>query len=70
MDIRLLFARHLTILGSYMSGKASWHRVWEFVEAGSLQPVVDRTFPLSAAREALERMQRREQFGKLVLIPE
>ncbi len=70
LDIRLLFARHLTILGSYMSGKASWHRVWEFVAAGSLQPVVDRTFPLSAAREALERMQKREQFGKLVLIPE
>jgi NADPH:quinone reductase-like Zn-dependent oxidoreductase len=69
-DIRLLFARHLTLLGSYMSGKASWHRVWQFVETGRLRPVVDRTFPLADARAALERMQRREQFGKLVLIPE
>jgi NADPH:quinone reductase-like Zn-dependent oxidoreductase len=69
-DIRLLFARHLSVLGSYMSGKAEWHRVWELVEAGRLRPVVDRTFPLSEARAALERMQQREQFGKLVVIPE
>jgi len=69
-DIRLLFARHLNVLGSYMGSRAEWHRVWSLVDKRLLSPVVDKTFPLSDAREALERMQKREQFGKLVLIPE
>jgi NADPH:quinone reductase-like Zn-dependent oxidoreductase len=69
-DIRLLFAKHLTLYGSYMSSKAEWHEVWKFIATGKLKPVVDRAFPLAQARAAFERMQRREQFGKLVLIPE
>lgn len=69
-DIRLLFAKHLTLYGSYMSSKAEWHEVWKFLATGKLKPVVDRTFPLTEARAAFERMQKREQFGKLVLIPE
>jgi len=68
-DIRLLFARHLTLLGSYMGSKSEVHEVWKFVAAGKLKPVVDKTFPLAEAAQALERMRRREQFGKLVLIP-
>ena len=69
-DIRLLFVKHLTLHGSYMSSKAEWHEVWKFLATGKLKPVVDRVFPLADARAAFERMQKREQFGKLVLIPE
>jgi NADPH:quinone reductase-like Zn-dependent oxidoreductase len=69
-DIRMLFARHVALLGSFMGSKAEWHTIWRFVAAGRLKPVVDRTYPLADAKAALERMQQREQFGKLVLIPE
>lgn len=69
-DIRLLFARHVSLLGSYMGSKAEVHEVWKFVASGQLKPVVDKTFALADAKEALTRMQNRAQFGKLVLIPE
>ncbi len=69
-DIRLLFARHLNLLGSYMGRKSEWHEVWRFISEGRLKPVVDRTFPLADAALALTRMQNREQFGKIVLVME
>jgi NADPH:quinone reductase-like Zn-dependent oxidoreductase len=69
-DLRLLFARHLNLLGSYMGSRAEWHRVWGLLEAGQLHPVVDSVYPLARGREAFERLQSREAFGKLVLIPE
>ncbi len=69
-DLRLLFARHLNLLGSYMSSRAEFHKVWDMLEAGRLSPVVDSVYPLSGGRAAFERMQSRESFGKLVLIPE
>lgn len=69
-DLRLLFARHLNLLGSYMGSRAEWHKVWGLLESGRLHPVVDSVFPLAEGKRAFERMQRREVFGKLVLIPE
>jgi NADPH:quinone reductase-like Zn-dependent oxidoreductase len=69
-DIRRLFARQLSLLGSYMASKAEWHEVWKFIAAGRLKPVVDRCYPLAEARAAFEQLAKRDQFGKLVLIPE
>jgi len=43
--------------------------VLPLVAAGRVKPVVDGTFPLSRAREAHERMEKNESFGKLVLVP-
>lgn len=43
--------------------------VLPLVAAGRVKPVVDRTYPLSQAREAHERMEKNESFGKLVLVP-
>ncbi len=43
--------------------------VLPLVAAGRVKPVVDRTFQLSKAREAHERMEKNESFGKLVLVP-
>ncbi len=43
--------------------------VLPLVVAGRVRPVVDRAFPLSKAREAHERMEKNQSFGKLVLVP-
>ena len=67
IDLRALFARQLTILGSYMGTKAELLRAARFFFAGQLKPVVDRTFPLAEAAAAHRRMEDREQFGKIVL---
>lgn len=68
-DIRQLFYRHLTFLGSFMGAKWELLDALPFVESGHIRPIVDRTLPLAEARQAHELIGRREQFGKLVLMP-
>jgi len=68
-DLRQVFYRHLTILGSMMGSKAELLAAMKFIESGQIRAVVDRTLPLSEARAAHELMEDRAQFGKLVLLP-
>ena len=68
-DLRVLFSRQLSFLGSYMGTMGDLHQVLRHIFAGKLKPVVDRTFPLSEARAAHERLEKSEQFGKIVLNP-
>ena len=68
-DLRQVCYRHLTILGSMMGSKAELLAAMKFVESGQIRAVVDRTLPLSEARQAHELMEDRAQFGKLVLLP-
>ena len=44
-------------------------RVLEWVAAGKLRPHVDAALPFDRAQEALERLERREVKGKIVLLP-
>ena len=67
-DLRHVFYRHLTILGSMMGSKADLLAAMKFIESGQIRAVVDRTLPLSEARKAHELMEDRAQFGKLVLM--
>jgi len=69
-DLRHVFYRHLTILGSMMGSKADLLTAMRFIETGQIRAVVDRTLPLSEARTAHQLMEDRAQFGKLVLVPE
>jgi NADPH:quinone reductase-like Zn-dependent oxidoreductase len=68
-DLRQVFYRHLTILGSMMGSKAELLAAMKFIETGQIRAVVDRTLPLAEARRAHELMEDRAQFGKLVLLP-
>jgi len=67
IDIRYLFTRQLSILGSYMGGKAELLSVLELVRRDALKPVIDKIFPLEQAAQAHKRLESREQFGKVVL---
>jgi len=69
LDLRFLFSRQLNLLGSYMGTMGELLEVLKFVFNGKLKPVVDKTFPLREARAAHERIEKREQFGKVVLNP-
>ena len=68
-DIRQIFYRHLTILGSFMDSKSELLEAMKFIENGKIRAVVDQTLPLAEARRAHELMEDRAQFGKLVLLP-
>jgi NADPH:quinone reductase-like Zn-dependent oxidoreductase len=67
IDLRVLFVRQLSLLGSYMGRKAELLRAAQFFFAGELRPVVDRTYPLADAAAAHRHLESREQFGKIVL---
>jgi NADPH:quinone reductase-like Zn-dependent oxidoreductase len=67
IDLRHLFARQLRILGSYMGTMGELNEVLGHVFAGSLKPVVDRTFPLSDIRAAHEYLDKSQMFGKVVV---
>src|SRR5215470_14429185 len=68
-DLRQVFYRHLTILGSFMGSKAELLEAMKFVDAGKIRAVVDRVLPLSEAGAAHELLESRGQFGKVVLRP-
>jgi len=61
-----LFFRHASILGSTMGNSGEFEGVLDLLEKG-MRPAVDRVFPLAEVSTALERLDRGEQFGKIVL---
>jgi NADPH:quinone reductase-like Zn-dependent oxidoreductase len=67
VDLRFLFSRQLSLLGSYMGVKSELHTIIKLVSAGHLKPVVDRTFPLQDAAAAHAYLESGQQFGKVVL---
>jgi NADPH2:quinone reductase len=52
-----------------MGSRGELHQITGLVARGVLEPVLDRTLPLSEVREAHEALEKREQFGKIVLVP-
>src|SRR5437588_3895544 len=67
VDLRFLFSRQLSLLGSYMGTKSELHTVIKLVTAGRLRPIVDRIFPLAEAAAAHAYLESSSQFGKVVL---
>jgi len=66
-EIRLIFWNQLSIIGSTMGSREDWRQLVSAVAAHELRPIVDSVFPLAEGRTAYERMERAEQFGKIVL---
>ena len=67
IDLRFLFSRQLSLLGSYMGTKSELHTVMKLVAGGKLKPIVDRVFPLAEAAAAHAYLESGSQFGKVVL---
>jgi len=66
-DIRIVFWRHLRLIGSTMANRHETRQVMGQLFAGRLKPVIDRTYPLDETSAALALFQKGEQFGKLVI---
>ena len=69
IDIRFIFGKQISIIGSTMGTHQDFQDVMALVWAGKLKPVVDRVVPLSEGRGAFEALERGVQFGKIVLTP-
>jgi NADPH:quinone reductase-like Zn-dependent oxidoreductase len=67
IDLRFLFARQYSLMGSYMGTKGELLRAAQFFFSGHLRPAIDRTFPLAEAAAAQDYLEAGKQFGKVVL---
>jgi NADPH:quinone reductase-like Zn-dependent oxidoreductase len=66
-DLKLIYLRHLSVIGSTMGSPAEFKHVLGLLAAGSIHPVIDRIYPLAEAGEAQRRLEARGQFGKILL---
>jgi NADPH:quinone reductase-like Zn-dependent oxidoreductase len=69
LDLRPLFTKQQSLLGSFMGTLGELHRVLKFVFKGQLKPVIDRVYPMSEIADAHRRVDNKEQFGKVVVLP-
>jgi NADPH:quinone reductase-like Zn-dependent oxidoreductase len=67
INLNYLFARQLSILGSFMGFRSELYAALELFKRGLLKPVIDTVMPLERAADAHRRLEGREQFGKIVL---
>jgi NADPH:quinone reductase-like Zn-dependent oxidoreductase len=69
LNLRHVFWRQLSILGSTLASKERLHQVMALVAAGRLRPVVDRVLPLADIATGHRLIESRAAFGKIVLCP-
>jgi NADPH:quinone reductase-like Zn-dependent oxidoreductase len=68
-DIIPFFRAQKQVIGSFVYDRWEIEKVLDLAGRGLIEPLVYKTFPLDDAREAMEVMERREHFGKIVLKP-
>jgi NADPH:quinone reductase-like Zn-dependent oxidoreductase len=66
-NLQALYWNQLTVLGSTMGSNEDFRQMLKAVTAAKLKPVIDSVKPLENAKEAMSRMERAEQFGKITL---
>lgn len=69
INLRHVFFKSQSILGSTMGSKGEYHQLVALYAQGRFEPVIDRVLPLDRIREAHEALEAREVFGKVVLVP-
>jgi len=67
IDLRPIYFKSLSILGSTMGGVGEMRRIWTLVERGQIKPTIDRVLPITEIRQAHAAVEERQQFGKVIL---
>ncbi len=67
LSMQPVFWKQISILGSTMGSPQEFRAMLAFVKKHEIMPVVDSVFPLSEGAQAFEKMEKGEQFGKIVL---
>lgn len=69
IDVRHMFWKQFSVLGSTMASKAEFETVMNHVARGDLVPSIGTVLPLREARQAHQLLEEGRVFGKLVLEP-
>jgi NADPH:quinone reductase-like Zn-dependent oxidoreductase len=67
LDLRYIFSKHISIIGSTMGPHQDYVRVMGLVFGGVLKPVISVILPLDEARKGHQLLETGDVFGKVVL---
>ncbi len=67
VDLRYIFSKHISIIGSTMAPHSDFVTVMGLIFDGRLKPVIGATYPLEQAAEAQRAMENGDVYGKIVL---
>ena len=68
-DIRYIWTFELNVLGANGWMREDIEQLFELVRSRKLKPVIDRTYALADVNAAFDCLERREVFGKVVVLP-
>lgn len=66
-EIRLIFVRQLEVIGSTQNSRQDFNEIMSYIWDGTIEPIVQATYPLEEYRSAFEMMANRDLYGKVVL---
>ena len=69
LDVRTLYLKDLTLLGSTAQPKVVFENLVRYIEAGEIRPLVSKTYPLDQIHQAQRDFLAKKFVGKLVLVP-
>lgn len=64
-----IFLKSASVVGSQVGDLQDFREMLAFVEKHGIKPVIEKTFPLDQAREALLYLENEHHFGKVVVTP-
>lgn len=66
IDLRTFFYAQQSMLGTTLGNREEFREMLQFMQQHEIYPVIDRTFQLDEAEEALQLLEKNQQFGKIV----
>ena len=69
-DIRHVFSKQLSILGSTMGSHADFAELLKLLNSGALTPVIDCEISLSDGGRGHQILEEGTMFGKVVIVPD
>ncbi len=69
LDLRHVYSKNLKIVGTNLGSILELRTILDYMVAGRLKPVIDRTFALKDARAAVQHVLDRKNKGKVLLVP-
>ena len=67
LDLRMVFGKHLSIIGSSMGPHRDYCQVMSLVFSGALRPLIGAELPLAETREGMRLLEEYAVSGKVVL---
>ncbi len=69
LDLRTLYLKDLTVLGATVMTRDIFPKLVGYIERGEIRPLLAKTFPLGAIREAQAKFLEKKHVGNFVILP-